>query len=838
MLDRPRNRQPIPWRHAVVSTPLYTAATVYTGGLLLGVAEDHGATMPVEWMGFGSVAGVALAAASRWIRTFEQRPAARWFHTGFTAAWTGATYAWLTWTANGSPWTFAAAATVAAGAAAFTPLYSVDRWLRRDAIAEQWAREAESLVRGDVAEWEAAFEAAGARGVRVGESFKTRGGYGLPLKLTQTPYEMLLTLLPVLEVRKGGLRTGALRLARGESGIATDAILYVSTRDVLGETVPLPADAHPLTINKPLTLGDLESGEPLEILFRQNSILVAGKKGSGKSVLLHVIIAVLTRCTDAVIWMIDLAEGVTAKRWLKPWAEGWTDSRGRLIDRPVLDWVATSHAEAVRLLNAALAVGEGRARRMKGGKITPTARQPALIVISDENPDLMSTTPEAVLAKTRGVKKGRKAAVDYIDAVQRGTGPNTGGGEIESQYDTVIGMRFGRKAEGQFVFPGHYAAVDLSKLPGNGSLYILDQARSMAGASGPERAKAYYANDADENPDGSPCEDIEQLSVERWSIRPDLDAESQRDAEEHGYADRWSPERTVWLADALGIDTPTTRAAAQAVAEQDRAESVNPLAALTNRPTDLPPVEDYIAKYKDWRPGDPKPGVPSQPTPPAAPSRDGQRHGGTGDDDHETDPTVRAAMADLVAEAERIAADAAVVADEPERPKGDRRHPRRDEVTEWVRQAGADGISVAEVRNRLKSLYPREDAPSDTAVQNWFQQHPNITKPARGRYVWRAQQSAAPSVDLTGVTPELVRGAAELVIATQFGSGSMLQRKLRVGFATAGRLLDVLHGLGVVGPANGSLARDVLVRPHDIDAALATLAQSLGLPGPSGDDPS
>jgi S-DNA-T family DNA segregation ATPase FtsK/SpoIIIE len=121
-------------------------------------------------------------------------------------------------------------------------------------------------------------------------------------------------------------------------------------------------------------------------------------------------------------------------------------------------------------------------------------------------------------------------------------------------------------------------------------------------------------------------------------------------------------------------------------------------------------------------------------------------------------------------------------------------HPRRIQGA-WVSEEEIHRV-VAFVREQRKARYEHE-----------------VFEAAEAR---RAEHQ-----EFEGEEPAVMRQAIELIVRSQLGSTSMLQRKLRIGFARAGRVMDILERRGIVGPSEGSKARAVLVSPEELEEVLS-----------------
>ncbi len=140
-------------------------------------------------------------------------------------------------------------------------------------------------------------------------------------------------------------------------------------------------------------------------------------------------------------------------------------------------------------------------------------------------------------------------------------------------------------------------------------------------------------------------------------------------------------------------------------------------------------------------------------------------------------------------------------------------------------QAGAERLvgkgdmllltASSNVPRRLQAPWVSEKEVRDV-VQHW-QAQGGMTEPVVGiENVLEGLPGGIEGVD--DDDDELLNAAMDLVVRSQLGSTSMLQRKLRVGFARAGRLMDLLERKGVVGPSEGSKARQVLMTPDEFDS--------------------
>jgi S-DNA-T family DNA segregation ATPase FtsK/SpoIIIE len=247
-----------------------------------------------------------------------------------------------------------------------------------DAQQAGQADEARQVTSSALLRWGRMLDGLGISGVQATAETRTRAGRQVTLRLPGTGRVTIKALVQAADglAAAAKLPEGAVSFEPGRH--AGEVIMHLDEHDVMAEPVLFPDVIGELTINAPLPVGVLADLTVYEVLFREVSAMVVGVSGNGKSNLLNVLIAQLTRCVDVIVIVIDLKGGRLAAPWIRPWIE-------ERCDRPAVDWVATTRAEAAVVLKTMVDVVAARGASLVGGsKIIPSSGLPQFVIIADE----------------------------------------------------------------------------------------------------------------------------------------------------------------------------------------------------------------------------------------------------------------------------------------------------------------------------------------------------------------------------------------------------------------------------------------------------------------------
>lgn len=276
------------------------------------------------------------------------------------------------------------------------------------------------------------------------------------------------------EVGEGGLPKDCVRIEEGrdETGrvLSRLIVIHFDLRDVLAEILPMVEDHGDLAINEAFPVGLFSDGEIIYLRMREILFLIAGVRGRGKSNFANILVYQISRCIDAVMWVIDLKGGRFAKPWLKPWLE-------KRCKHPIFDWVATTRIEAHRIIAGLLGAINYRSNAGIGGveKLEPTREHPAILCIVDEMAALVGqhsgpkrrnagegpTSADFGAWFTLVAQLGRSEAVDVIICTQRTTVTYMGPGNFKSQIEGRVALGVTSQSDASSVFPGNSVAAKL-----------------------------------------------------------------------------------------------------------------------------------------------------------------------------------------------------------------------------------------------------------------------------------------------------------------------------------------------------------------------------------------
>ncbi|MFB6820318.1 hypothetical protein ACFCXA_01845 [Streptomyces virginiae] len=469
-------------------------------------------------------------------RTIGARAASWLLGSGWTT-WALATGP-LTWTALGSLATIG----VAIGASArATGLYEEARELEAIEVAErQIARELSAERREIAGEWVDRIERVCHLTVRVlaVETWPTGAGFTIDAELPAggVTYEKIASEAARLSA-DARLPHGC--TATASKGIHQGRVLIdVTTVNVLEQEMPYPSNYGPLSILTGIPWGVRTNGDEVPVFLREQCALVVGPTGSGKTNMVHTILAGFARATDVITWVIDLNAGSAGLPWIR------TDHGDGQALRPGIDWLAATHDEALLMLDTAIRIAKHRKMayqdlmsRANTDLLPVSAQIPQIEIVIDEGAEILASSDRdhRILARKilEAIRIARAMAVRTVLTALGATGAVLGDLMIRREAKVRVALT-GGETEGMNLnkqFPGTRGLkVDQAPYKGSGFLGTPE--------SGVALFKSWRIK-----PDQ--IRDIVTATSDR---HPRLDTISAK-AAGPDYARRWDTARTAWITD-------------------------------------------------------------------------------------------------------------------------------------------------------------------------------------------------------------------------------------------------------------------------------------------------
>jgi len=566
------------WDWAAGHGPVTGALSATTG--MFAIATTGTATgMPPGWaLAVGAAGALGHAAAGIRLRNAGRTIATRAASWLLGAGWTtwAMTHGPLTWQALGS----LAAIGVGMGTATrSTNLYEEAR--EEEAIAaEQRAVAAElSAERREIAEeWAARIERICGIRLRVlaVEKWAARTGFTIDAELPGGATFDLIGKRSAALSADAQLPHGC-TVAAGPGIHQGRALIDVATINVLMDERTYPADYAPLSVHSGMPWGYRSNADEILAYLREQCALVVGPTGSGKTNMVHIILAGFARATDVLPWVIDLNAGSAGLPWVLP-ALTHQPAEGEHPMRPGVDWLASTYDEALLMLDTALAVARHRKtayqdlmHRQNTDLLPISASIPQIEILIDEGAEIL-------VSSDRSMRKLAEKILEVI-RIARSMGIRTVLTALGATGSVLGNLMIRREAKVRVALTGgETEGMDLSKMfPGGKGLRVEQAPYKGAGFMGTPESPAALFKTWRILP-----HQIREIVAATSERHPVLDSVSAKAAGE-AYARRWDTDRIAWMGNPHTTPIPGNEGA-------DGRQGLN-LSALRGSSNDAPVAE-------------------------------------------------------------------------------------------------------------------------------------------------------------------------------------------------------------------------------------------------------